>query len=208
MTAEDAGPTSQSSSSRDPRTSLAGCRRILVLGRTGSGKTTLARQLAEATGVPHVELDALYFGPDFSTAPLAVLRERTAAAVAAETWVTDGNKKAVRDLVWPRADTVIWLDYPLAVSLWRLGKRAVRRTSALKAEAAESGGTGGLPRKLVSAARGVTTALRSHRGQRREYPTMFGRPENQHLAVVRLRSPLATRRWVTRVLDGARSSDR
>jgi hypothetical protein len=64
---------------RDPSLTLRGCQRILILGRTGSGKTTLARELAAAIGVPHVELDALYFGPNFSTAPLPVLRDRTRA---------------------------------------------------------------------------------------------------------------------------------
>ncbi len=144
---------------RAPSDTLRGCQRILILGRTGSGKTTLARELAAAIGVPHVELDALYFGPNFSTAPLPVLRDRTSAAIAGDRWVTDGNKSAVRDLVWPRADTVIWLDYPLV------------------------------------------TALRSHKGQRREYPRMFAGPENQHLAVVRLRSQRATRRWLAHVLE-------
>ena len=145
----------ESMSRRDPALTLQGCRRILVLGRTGSGKTTLARELAAAVGVPHVELDALYFGPQFSTVPLPLLRERTSAAIAGDRWVTDGNKSAVRDLVWPRADTVIWLDYPLAVSLWRLGKRALWRTSVLKAEAAAgTGGKASLPRQLLSAAKG------------------------------------------------------
>jgi energy-coupling factor transporter ATP-binding protein EcfA2 len=181
---------------RDPANTLRRCQRILVLGRTGSGKTTLARELAAAIGVPHVELDALYFGPDFSTVPLSVLRERTSAAIAGDRWVTDGNKSAVRDLVWPRADTVIWLDYPLVVSLWRLGRRALWRTSVLKAQAAEGDGKAGLPRQFLSAAKGVLTALRSHKGQRREYPRMFAKQENQHLAVVRLRSPRATREWL------------
>jgi hypothetical protein len=184
---------------RDPSNTLRGCERILILGRTGSGKTTLARELAAAIDVPHVELDALYFGPNFSTAPLPVLRDRTSAAIAGDRWVTDGNKSAVRDLVWPRADTVIWLDYPLAVSLWRLGKRALWHTSVLTAQAAEKDGKAGLLRQFLSAAKGVLTALRSHRGQRREYPKMFAEPENQHLAVVRLRSQRATRRWLARV---------
>jgi adenylate kinase family enzyme len=187
---------------RDPAKSLRGCQRILILGRTGSGKTTLARELAAALGVPHVELDALYFGPDFTTAPLPVLRQRTITAIGGERWVTDGNKSAVRDLVWPRADTVIWLDYPLVVSLWRLGKRAMWRTSVLTAEAAEKE-RAGLPRQFLSAAKGVLTALRSHRGQRRRYPTILAREENQHLAVVRLRSPRATRRWLSRVSGSA-----
>lgn len=187
---------------RDPGNTLRGCQRIVVLGRTGSGKTTLARELAAAIGVPHVELDALYFGPDFSTVPLSVLRERTSAAIAGDRWVTDGNKSAVRDLVWPRADTAVWLDYPLVVCLWRLGKRALWRTSVLKAQAAERGGRAGLPRQFLSAAKGVLTALRSHKGQRREYPRMFAKQEHQHLAVVRLRSPRAARRWLARVASG------
>src|SRR3954447_2452611 len=185
---------------RDPPRALAAGERILVLGRTGSGKTTLARELAAALGVPHVELDSLYFGPEFSTAPLSVLRKRTTAAIAAERWVIDGNKRAVRDLVWPRADTVVWLDYPLGVSLWRLAKRARRRTSALRAAAREAKTV--LARQLLAAARGVLSALRSHAGQRREYPRMFADPANQHLSVVRLRSPRATRRWLAQATAG------
>ncbi len=169
------------------------------MGRTGSGKTTLARELADALGVPHVELDSLYFGPQFSTAPLALLRERTSVAIAGDRWVTDGNKRAVRDLVWPRADTIVWLDYSLGVSLWRLGKRARRRTAQLTAEAARTGRRAGLPGQLLAAARGVLTALRSHAGQRREYLRLFSAPANRHLAVVRLRSPRAARDWLARV---------
>jgi hypothetical protein len=187
---------------RDPTNTLAGCDRILILGGTGSGKTTLARALAAALQVPHVELDSLYFGPEFSTVSLPVLRERTSAAIAGDRWVTDGNKRAVRDLVWPRADTIVWLDYPLGLRLWRLAKRARGRASVLRTDAAESGRTTALPGQLFAAARGVLTALRSHAGQRREYPRMFAEPANEHLAVVRLRSPRATRRWLTRATAG------
>jgi hypothetical protein len=188
---------------RDPANTLRRSRRILILGRTGSGKTTLARELAAAVGAPHVELDALYFGPNFSTVPLAVLRDRTSAAVSGNRWVTDGNKSSVRDLVWPRADTVIWLDYPLWVSLWRLGRRAIWRTGVIRSQATNGGGKAGLVKQIWLAARGVLTALRSHRGQRREYPRMFAELQNQHLAVVRLRSPRATRRWLSRVVQDA-----
>ena len=190
---------------RDPLRTLDGCERILIVGRTGSGKTTLARQLAVALGLPHVELDSLYFAPDLTTAPLRVLRERTSAAVAGEVWVTDGNKGAVRDLVWPRADTVVWLDYPLYISLWRLAKRARSRTSSLSAQATRTGRRTDLPKQLLAAATGVLKALRSHRGQRRKYPRMFAQPANRHLAVARLRSPRATRRWIARVSGAAPS---
>ena len=185
---------------REPSSSLEGCDRILVIGRTGSGKTTLAREIAAALQVPHVELDSLYFGPDFSTVPEPVLRERVATAIQGDRWVTDGNKRAVRDLVWPRADTIIWLDYPTALTLWRLGRRATRRTASLRTQAAAEGRTKDLPKQLIAAAKGVLTALRSHTGQRREFPQLFAAPENQHLEVVRLRSPRETQRWSDRVL--------
>ncbi len=192
-------PSTMSTAKRDPSLTLAGCNRIVIVGRTGSGKTTLARELAATLSVSHVELDSLYFGPEFSTVPLALLRERTSAAIAGDRWVTDGNKSAVRDLVWPRADTIVWLDYPLVVSLWRLGKRAIRRTSVIQSQASKPGRKKSIPQQLISGAQGVLTALRSHRGQRREYPKMFAAPENQHLAVVRLRSPRATLQWFARV---------
>jgi adenylate kinase family enzyme len=193
-------PTQETESQRDPFATLARCNRILIIGRTGSGKTTLAKELAAKLGIPHVELDSLFFNPDFSTVALPVLRERTSAAIAGERWVTDGNKSAVRDLVWPRADTIIWLDYPLAVSIWRLGKRAIWRTSVLQEQAAKTGEKkAGLFKKMFSAGRGVLRALQSHMGQRREFPKLFALPENQHLAVVRLRSPQATQQWLARV---------
>src|SRR3954452_18653951 len=166
MTIERDAAEPDDAPARDPESSLEGCHRILVLGRTGSGKTTLARELAAALDVPHVELDSLYFEADLTTVSLPVLRRRVTAAIAGELWVTDGNKTAVRDLVWPRADTVVWLDYPFAVCLWRLGKRARWRTSLLKAQATERPeGAASLPRQLFAAARGVVRALRSHKGQ-------------------------------------------
>ena len=198
MTPENNGQTEETSR-RDPSVSLAGCNRILIIGRTGSGKTTMARQLSAILGVPHVELDSLFFGPNFSTVPLPVLRERTSAAILGEYWITDGNKSAVRDLVWPRADTIIWLDYPLLVSLWRLGKRALWRTSVLKEQAEKTRKKSSLPKQLMAGAKGVLTALFSHRDQRREFPILFAKPENKHLAIVRLNSPEATQRWLERI---------
>ena len=118
--------------------------------------------------------------------------------------MTDGNKSAVRDLVWPRADTVIWLDYPVAVSLWRLGKRALWRTSVIKAEARTAEPVPGpaFPSSSSRPPRACSPRSGSHRGQRRDYPRMFAEPGNQHLAVVRLRSPRATRAWLARVTIG------
>ena len=87
-------------------------RRVSVVGISGARKTTLARRLAAALEVPHVELDAIFHQPGWTELPVEEFRERVRLELAAEGWVVDGNYTAVRDLVWAAADTVVWLDRP------------------------------------------------------------------------------------------------
>jgi adenylate kinase family enzyme len=87
-------------------------RRVSVVGNSGSGKSTVAAALAAALGVPHLELDGVFHQPGWEPLPADSFRAVVAAAVAGDGWVLDGNYSAVRDLVWARADTVVWLDLP------------------------------------------------------------------------------------------------
>ena len=92
--------------------------RISVIGKSGSGKTTFANKLAEILRIPHVELDSLHWEADWRPAPRDVFRSRAPDAVGAERWVVDGNYSAsARDLVWERADAIVWLDFSFAVTL-------------------------------------------------------------------------------------------
>jgi adenylate kinase family enzyme len=65
--------------------------RIAVVGTTGSGKTALARRVSRQLDIPHVELDALYWGPHWAPAPTEVFRQRAAQALSGDAWVVDGN---------------------------------------------------------------------------------------------------------------------
>jgi adenylate kinase family enzyme len=97
--------------------------RIHVCGNSGSGKTTLARAISKELGLPHVELDMIYHLPGWQQMPKDQFRERISEVASTEEWVIDGNYGSVRDIVWERADTVVWLDYPLPLVLWRLWRR-------------------------------------------------------------------------------------
>jgi len=80
--------------------------RIVVVGTSGAGKTTLAKNIAAALAIPHIELDALHWDPDWRglsvTDPDEFIR-RVAAATAGDAWVVDGNYGLVRALTWRRA---------------------------------------------------------------------------------------------------------
>ncbi|MFE9117462.1 adenylate kinase [Streptomyces sp. NPDC007172] len=103
-------------------------RRVLVVGSTGAGKSTLARALGERLDVPYHELDALHFaGPGWAEDPHFATRVAEIAATSA--WVLDSyGTPEVRPLLWERADTVLWLDYPRRVVMLRVLRRSLRRT--------------------------------------------------------------------------------
>jgi len=104
-----------------------GVRRVSVVGNSGSGKTTLGRALAERLAVPFVELDSVYHQAGWQPLPVEDFRRRVQAITSGEDWVIDGNYSAVRDLVWARADTVIWLDLPRRTVVRRVVLRTLRR---------------------------------------------------------------------------------
>ncbi len=101
--------------------------RIAIVGTSCSGKTTLARTLAEILDVPHIELDALHWQSDWTPRPFEEFRYLTRTAITAEWWVLDGNYNRIRDLAWARATGLVWLNYPFHIVLWRALSRTVRR---------------------------------------------------------------------------------
>jgi adenylate kinase family enzyme len=171
--------------------------RIAVVGTTGSGKTTLARRVSRLLAIPHVELDALHWGPNWTPFPLEVFRERTAQALGGDAWVVDGNYGKVRDIVWSRADTAVWLDFALPVVMGRLLWRTLRRV--LSREELWSGNRERFLAQFFSRDSLFLWALRTYWRRRREYPELFERSEHAHLRVVHLRSPGEEHAWLARL---------
>jgi adenylate kinase family enzyme len=99
--------------------------RLVVIGPSGSGKTRLSARLADAFGARHVEIDALWHGPDWESCGPEELRSRVASATEGDRWVSDGTYHTViGDLVLERAETVVWLDLPVALVMGRLLRRS------------------------------------------------------------------------------------
>ena len=106
-------------------------RRVHAIGNSASGKSTLAARLATALDADFVELDALNWLPDWvglnETNP-AELERRIRCATLGDAWVVAGSYAAYSQRVfWPRLDTVVWLDLPMPLLLWRVLRRSWRR---------------------------------------------------------------------------------
>lgn len=92
-------------------------KRIMVIGCPGSGKSTFSRALHKLTGIPLYHLDLMYWNPDRTTVDKAVFLERLSNAIQLPEWILDGNYGSTIEFRLQACDTVVFLDYPLAVCL-------------------------------------------------------------------------------------------
>ena len=159
--------------------------RVVVVGTSCSGKTTLARQLSRVLEAPHVEMDAIHWMPGWQERPVDEVRRMAGEAAAAERWVMDGNYSAVRDIVWGRATAVVWLNYPFRVVLWRCLRRTITR--AITREELFSGNRESFRMSFLSRDSIILWAVTSHRHVRREYRQILNGAEFPHLRVIELR---------------------
>src|SRR6476620_6300199 len=174
-------------------------KRVVVIGVTSSGKSTLGEKLSKRFDLSYIELDALNWEPNWQAAPLEVFRARVEKATEAEKWIVAGNYHVVRDLIWPKAEAIIWLDYPLSTVLWQLSRRTLRRwwTQELL------WGTNREPFwthfKLWSTDSLYHWLFKTYWRRKREYPELLALPENQHLRLMRFQYPSETNEWLERL---------
>jgi adenylate kinase family enzyme len=172
-------------------------RRVSVVGCSGAGKTTLGRRLAAAIGAPFLELDGIFHQPGWTPLPADEFRERIAPIIAGDTWVVDGNYVAVRDLVWQRADTVVWLDLPRWRVMARVLPRSLRRS--LLGTDLWNGNRERLGMILRRDESAVLGAYTSHARDHDRYAAAVGDPSWAHLRFVRLASPRAIRAFLAQL---------
>ncbi|MFC5667205.1 hypothetical protein ACFP3U_30095 [Kitasatospora misakiensis] len=175
-------------------------RRTVVVGAAGTGKTTLARELTGRTGGRLTDLDLLFWGPGWSRRPAEDFRADVRRLAADEYWVVAGSYlPQVADVLWPRAELVVWLDLPRRVSFSRVVRRTVRQL--VGAEEVLPGCYQSL--RAVWRDGLLGSAWRDPARFRDAVPEAMDHPSCRQLQLVRLRSAGQVRRWLrTQVADG------
>ena len=175
-------------------------RRIVIFGSTGSGKTTLANRLAHTLELPHIELDALYWGPNWTELPDEEFRQRVQTALSGSRWVIDGNFSQVRDITWGRATDLVWLDYSLLLIWSRLFRRALKRI--LQKVELWNGNRESWRGQFFSRDSLFLYAYTSRKRHHIIYPAVLAQPDYAHLQVQRFHSPRETESWLNMVGNG------
>ncbi|PKO12263.1 MAG: adenylate kinase [Chloroflexi bacterium HGW-Chloroflexi-10] len=171
--------------------------RIAIIGATGSGKTTLSQQLAERLGIPCIELDSLHWLKDWQELALDEFRRQVQRSTAQPAWVTDGNYTKVRDIIWQRADTLVWLDYPFHIVFGRLFRRTMQRV--FRRTELWNGNREDIRITFFSTDSLFVWLVKSYPKHKRTYPALLQEPENQHLTVLRFTHPRQTRQWLQNI---------
>jgi adenylate kinase family enzyme len=172
-------------------------RRVSVVGNSGSGKTTFARDLAGRLGVPHTELDSVFHQPGWTPLPPDEFRAAIGEVAARDAWVVDGNYREVRELLWHRADTVVFMDLPRHEVLSQLVPRTLRRL--VMREELWNGNREELhnllsrdPEQSI-----ILWSVTQHRKYRRRYVTAMHDPRWSHIGWVHLDSRRHADWWLS-----------
>jgi adenylate kinase family enzyme len=170
--------------------------RYVVVGTSGSGKSMLARSLAQAQGAPLVELDELHWAEHWTPRPTAHFVADVAKIAQGERWVVEGNYSVVRPVLWPRATHVVWLNYSRSVVfsrvIWRTLKRAVFRQKLWH------GNQESLRQAFFSKDSIVLWSVTTYAKNLRKYAQLRQEPAFAHLTWVELKSPAQAREFIAR----------
>ncbi|NBT86199.1 MAG: adenylate kinase [Alphaproteobacteria bacterium] len=165
-------------------------RRIIIVGTSGSGKSTLGREISKKLGIPSIELDTLFWQPNWVRSPLEVFIEKIDKLTNQKSWVIDGNYSQVRHITFTKGDTLIWLDYPFYLIFYRAFKRSFCRI--FKKEKLWGTNYETLSR-FFSKNSILVWVIQTHRKRKKTYTRIINQGEYSNLHVIRLKSPKETK---------------
>lgn len=175
--------------------------RIILVGTAGSGKSVLAHHLIDILHIPYIELDKLFWNPNWETVPNDVFegRIREALAEAGNQWIVDGNYRGVEAITFPKATTLVWLDYPVYLIYFRVIKRTLRHI--ITGETFSHGNRETLKSAFWGKDAFIPWVIRTHHERRQLYLDLIASNPYPNLTIIRLQKPSEARRLLKQLSD-------
>lgn len=171
--------------------------RIVIIGSSSSGKTTFAKSLSEKLDIKHKELDFFYWEPNWTEATPENFRNRVDEFTSQSTWITDGNFGQIRDLVWARATTIIWLDYPFKIIMKQFFKRSIIRS--FKKEELWNGNRETLWNSILRPKSLLVWILRTYRRNKKCFSVLMESTEYSNAKYIQLKHPKETEQFLKNI---------
>lgn len=171
-------------------------KRINVIGTSGSGKSTFSRMLATTLGYPYIEMDAMFWQPNWQESSDEAFFAKLESCLSQDSWVLDGNYNRTVDIKWVNIDQVIWIDYPFSRTVYQAVKRAFLR-SVTKTELWDN--TGNIEtfgKSFFSRDSIIIWTLKTYKRNRIRYTEMSNDPKYRHIEFVRLKSPKMAKAYI------------
>ncbi|MFJ3310452.1 adenylate kinase [Streptomyces sp. NPDC086549] len=178
-------------------------RKIALFGPPATGKSTLARWLSTELGHPHTDLDDILFTPD-GPLPLPEFRQQAAEITRQDAWIVEGNFSKLAEVVWHRADALVWLDFPLSLIIYRIVRRSLYQLTGREDSPQARRLT--WSKAFFSRRSLLRTAIRKYRNNRPRYAQQVSETAALGVEVIRLRSPHEVRHWKTELMKGPAES--
>ncbi|MDK4746397.1 (d)CMP kinase [Leclercia adecarboxylata] len=177
--------------------------KINIVGTSGSGKSTLARRMAAELALPYIEMDTLYWLPDWQGTPDHLLFARLETVLnASPGWVLDGNYNRTRPVKWRNVDLVVWVDYGFVRTLRQAVTRAAKRAWTQQELWPGTGNRESFRRSFFSRESILLWTMKTWRSNRVRYEADMQNPAFAHIRFVRITS----RQQANALIAGLRSS--
>lgn len=173
--------------------------RINVVGTSGSGKSTFSRLLAGALDYKYIEMDAIFWKPDWQESIDEEFFAALESQLASDTWVLDGNYSRTGSIKWARVDTVIWIDYSFTRTIYQAVKRAFVRSISKQELWQNTGNVESFKKSFFSKDSIILWTLKTYKTHRARYQRLLVDPDYSHINFIRITSPKEARAYITKL---------
>jgi len=161
--------------------------KIIVIGVTGSGKSTFAQKLSKKLDIPYIQLDFLFWKPNWESSTDEEFFDKIEKAIDKPKWILDGNYGRTNHLTWKDADTIIWIDLPFWLTFYQIFKRSFNRAITRKELWAGTGNRESF-RRMFSRDSILWWLFKTYSSHGCRYQERMNDPAYKHITFHRLRS--------------------